>query len=93
LIDLVGVMLSSLAAVQTNSLAKAFGRPAWIRRTLATITIVAPALSAPPSCAGVSSDRISTLIPAAERTSWAEEPRLASVCLYPTSPSMNTIAT
>jgi hypothetical protein len=69
LIDLVGVMLSSLAAVQTSSLAKVLGRPAWIRRTLATVTIIAPARSAPPSCAGVSSNLILTLMLADKRIS------------------------
>jgi hypothetical protein len=79
--------------VQTNSLAKASSRPAWIRRTRATVIIVALARSAPPSCAGVSSDHILTLMPAAERTSWAEELRLASALPYPTSLSIKTIAT
>jgi hypothetical protein len=60
----VGVTLRSLTAVQISLFASALGRPAWIRMTLATVTITAPALSAPPSCARVLGDLISTLIPA-----------------------------
>jgi hypothetical protein len=65
----VGVTLRSLTAVQTSLLASALGRPAWIRMTLATVTITALALSAPLSCAGVSGDLISTLIPADDSSS------------------------
>jgi hypothetical protein len=77
----VGVTLRSLTAVQTSLLASALGRPAWIQITLATVTITALALSAPPSCAGVSGDLISTLIPANASSSWAEELRFALALL------------
>jgi hypothetical protein len=68
LIDLVGVMLMILTAVQTSPLAKAFGRPEWMPRPLAAIMMIAPAHTAPPSCAGVSGDLTSTLMPAEVRT-------------------------
>jgi hypothetical protein len=48
-----------------------------MRRTLATVIIIALAYLAPPSCAGVLGDLTLTLILADLSSSLAEEPRLA----------------